>query len=146
MFFGDEQITERTSNEYSRLYTQEGAVIEISCKTRDANAESIYGVGTTWYGTWLLDYEDSGTTATRIDSDLGLFEITENFEKYHSTTVQETESFGHYMKRVTTLRYTGRLEDNGKYLQCRVGRSSVLVDGIHLALVILVVRRKFHHR
>ena len=147
MDFADGPITGRQDNSKSRLYIQEGAVVEISCKTEYSNTESsATGSAFNWHGTWLLNYDKFGSsTPTRVDSEI--FEITDNFEQYHRTDVQDSTSLGHYVKFVSTLRYIGRLEDNGKYLQCRPQDGLDAITNVpNSALVILVVRRKFHHK
>ncbi len=142
MTFADGPITDRSTNSDSRLYIQEGAIVEISCKT--PNARWSYNVLSNYdyYGVWLLNYDDSRSTTTRVDSDI--FEITDNWEQYHSTGVS-SELVKHIVF-VSKLRYTGRLEDNGKYLQCKTAKGAVAILSVgQEALVILVVRREFQH-
>ena len=148
MTFNDGPINGRSVTQYSRLYIQEGAVVEIRCKSQKPARESEYQQYY-WYGVWFLDYNGKSSDAVQVNSDV--FEITDNWEKYHSHDVDG--SLGPYVKLVSTLRYTGRIEDNGKYLQCRPGQGSIATtrqirgsgnnDG---ALIVLIVRRKFHHR
>ena len=140
MNVADGPITGKAGSMYSRLYIQEGAIVEITCKSNKASRESEYTDGN-WFGA-----DDSQSFTTRVDSDI--FEITDNFEKYHSTDVHDSTSLGTYIKFVSSLRYTGRLEDNGKYLQCRTADSSkaVRTGPNNAAVIVLIVRRKFHHR
>ena len=143
MNFADGPITGRQANSHSRLYIQEGAIVEMSCKSPTTFRESIaLNSANDYRGVWLLNYDQSGSSTTKVDSEI--FEITDNWEKYHAFTVQESTSLGNYIRMTSKLRYTGRLEDNGKYLQCKTrnGSNPINNPSSNAALVILVVRRK----
>ncbi len=132
---------------YTRLYIQEGAIVEINCKSEIADRESEYD-NEYWYGIWLLDYENSQSTAIHVDSDV--FEITDNWERYHSQDVTDSGSLVNYVKFASKLRYIGRQEDHGKYLQCKTTRGSIAstrhIRGGTGPAIVLIVRRKDHYK
>ncbi len=144
MTFNDGLIKSRTITQYSRLYIQEGAVVEITCKSARPDRESLYSTEF-WYGVWFLDYDTSTQWATQVDSTF--FRIQNNWERYHSTDVESGTSLDNFLKFVSTLKYVARLEDNGKYLQCRTAEGSTsntrIINTANHALVVLIVRRKF---
>ncbi len=116
----------------------------MTCKTSYATAESIILLaGAT--GFWLLDYDTSASNGIRFGLH-NAFEQHDNVEKYHSQL--SSGSLQGNAKFISTLRYTGRLEDNGKYLRCYRGigsaSSGVIFQNGMVPSVILIVRRKFY--
>ncbi len=142
MNFADGPVTGRGDNPYSRLYIQEGAIVEIKCKSQ--NALHQVEASSYWYGIFFLNYDESDSDTTYAD--FVQFPYYQNWERYQSTVISSSLNGG--VKFMSTLRYTARMEDNGKYLHCRTAEwplssSLIFPNAPNAALVVLVVRRKY---
>ncbi|XP_072014783.1 uncharacterized protein [Amphiura filiformis] len=101
-------------NKHRRLMLQEGAVVDITCRSnKAARTGPAEGVGVKW--TLAVEHGQIG----KFPVDPHVFPAERNVEKYHSTALSGSE-FGPYAaKAIATIRYTARLEDHGKNLGCQ---------------------------
>ncbi|XP_072017836.1 uncharacterized protein [Amphiura filiformis] len=90
-----------------RLYIQEGAIVDVICKQASGT------------GSWLNDRFDVdwtlGPAPGNYPVDHDIFPAEKNFEAYHSTLTGSSHGLN---KALSTLRYTARMEDNGKAIFC----------------------------
>ncbi|XP_072047433.1 uncharacterized protein [Amphiura filiformis] len=133
-------------NYHPRLILQEGAIVDVVCKTNKAIRRGpLSAVGVKWA---LQTHTGTGNNhqyeELRFTVDDKVFPDERNYEKYHSEYV-DGPSFDKAVKVMSTLRYTARKEDHGKGLVCEGvdlnGGSSPDVSsyyyvGNHLHLVI----------
>ncbi|XP_072046181.1 uncharacterized protein [Amphiura filiformis] len=101
------------------LYIQEGATVDILCKQDSA-------VLTKWVPRFKMAWEmetpwDLRADKTRLyfyNIDHNKFPKEDNFEQYQSTFTTDGFPLDNMVKFSSTLRYTARMEDNRKGIQC----------------------------
>ncbi|XP_072038686.1 uncharacterized protein [Amphiura filiformis] len=105
--------TESAGSGNPRLILQEGAIVDIVCKTGSA---LITGPLSAFGAEWEMR---AGSQQPRYTIDSGVFPAENNHEKYHSQVLDgSTFDNPDTAKVMSTLRYTARKEDNNKDLLC----------------------------